>query len=73
VVAVMLPAGDTFPSDRSAEWSVDFWIDDADSAALKASALGARVLVPPYDAPGFRRATIADPQGAVFSISQLRY
>jgi uncharacterized protein len=73
VVAVMLPASDTFPNDRSAEWSVDFWVDDADAAALKAASLGAKVLVPPYDAPGFRRATIADPQGAVFSISQLRY
>jgi uncharacterized protein len=73
VVAVMLSPNDTFPNDRSAEWSVDFWIDDVDAAALKANALGAKVLVPPYDAPGFRRATIADPQGAVFSISQLRY
>lgn len=73
VVAVMLPACDTFPADRSAEWSVDFWIDDADATAAKADALGAKVLVPPHDTPGFRRATIADPQGAVFSISQLRY
>jgi uncharacterized protein len=73
VVAVMLPACDTLPDNRAAEWSVDFWIDNADAATLKASALGAAVLVPPYDVPGFRRATIADPQGAVFSISQLRY
>jgi uncharacterized protein len=73
VVAVMFPASAAFPNGRPAEWSVDFWIDDTDAAARKANALGAKVLAEPHDAPGFRRATIADPQGAVFSISQLRY
>jgi predicted enzyme related to lactoylglutathione lyase len=50
---------------------VDFWIDDADSAADNAAKLGGKVIVPPHDAPGFRSAVIADPQGAVLSISQL--
>jgi hypothetical protein len=27
--------------------------------------------VPPQDTPGFRSAAVADPQGAVFSVSQL--
>ena len=26
----------------------------------------------PFDTPGFRNAVIADPQGAVFSVSELR-
>jgi uncharacterized protein len=52
-------------------WSVDFWVDDTDRAAATAASLGATVLVPPHDALGFRRCVIADPQGAVFSISRL--
>lgn len=74
VVAVMVDTKTNVSlRELPAHWSVDFWIGDADAAAAKAAALGATVLVPPYDSPGFRRATIADPQGAAFSISQLRY
>jgi uncharacterized protein len=72
VVAVMLPVGDGFPQDRPAEWSVGFWIDDVDAAAIRATAAAAKLVVPPHDEIGFRRATIADPWGAVFSISQLK-
>jgi predicted enzyme related to lactoylglutathione lyase len=53
--------------DRSA----NFWIADADAAAAKAGELGGRVVVEPHDTPGFREAVLADPQGAVFSVSQL--
>jgi uncharacterized protein len=53
-------------------WSVDFWIDDADTAAEKAAELGGRTLMPPLDTPGFRRAVLADPEGAAFSVSQLK-
>ncbi len=35
------------------------------------SRLGGTVIAPPKDTPGFRSAVLADPQGAVFSISQL--
>lgn len=52
-------------------WSVDFWVDDADAIAAQAGALGAAVLAGPFDMPPFRRAVIADPQGATFSVSQL--
>ena len=34
--------------------------------------LGGRVLVPPFDIPRFRQAVLADPQGAVFSVAQLK-
>jgi uncharacterized protein len=54
------------------EWSVDFWIHDADAAAEQAPQLGGRTLVPPFDMPGFRRAVLADPEGAAFSVSQLK-
>jgi hypothetical protein len=49
----------------------DFWVDDANATAEQAAGLGGKVLMPPFDAPGFRSAVVADPQGAVFSISQL--
>jgi predicted enzyme related to lactoylglutathione lyase len=52
-------------------WSVDFWIDDADAAAARASGLGGDVIVPPHDTPGFRSAVLADPYGAAFSVSRL--
>lgn len=37
----------------------------------QAASLGGQVIAPAMDTPGFRSAVLADPQGAVFSISQL--
>jgi uncharacterized protein len=54
-----------------AHWAVDFWIDDAETAAARAAELGGHVVQAPHDAPPFKRAVIADPQGATFSVSQL--
>ncbi|HEY6326363.1 MAG TPA: VOC family protein [Candidatus Cybelea sp.] len=71
VVAVALPMGADVPANVPAHWSVDFWTDDANAAAAKAPQLGGSVVTPPHDAPGFRRCVLADPQGAVFSLSQL--
>ena len=39
--------------------------------AARAPRLGGKVVVPPHDTPGFRSAVLADPRGAVFSVSQL--
>jgi predicted enzyme related to lactoylglutathione lyase len=66
VVAVMLPADDVAP-----HWGVDFWVHDADATAARAVELGGSVPVPPYDAPPFRQAVVADRQGAVLSVSEL--
>jgi uncharacterized protein len=63
VVAVIAPA------DGEPCWSVDFWVDDADSVADKAAALGGSVVVPPSDAAGMRQAVLADPDGAAFSVT----
>jgi predicted enzyme related to lactoylglutathione lyase len=52
-------------------WGVDLWVADADGVAAQAGALGGRVIVEPHPIPGFRQAVIADPQGAVLSISHL--
>ena len=71
VVATMLPAsteGDAFQP----HWSVDFWVADLEAAAAKVTELGGELVVPPYDIPGagMRQAVMADPQGAVLSLTQ---
>jgi uncharacterized protein len=66
VIAAMAPAGDQPPA-----WSPDFWVHDADAAAAAASDLGGSVIDPPSERPPGRGAVLADPQGLVFSISQL--
>jgi predicted enzyme related to lactoylglutathione lyase len=72
VVAGMVPiAGDNSSGAARSHWSVDFWIDDADVAATKAAQLGGKVVVAPFDMPGFRTAVLADPKGALFSVSKL--
>ena len=54
-------------------WDVDFWIADADAAAVTAEDAGGAVLQAPAAVPGlpFRSATLADPFGASFTVSQL--
>jgi predicted enzyme related to lactoylglutathione lyase len=68
VAAVMLAE-----NGAESQWGVDFWIADADAAAAKMAELGGTVLAAPADVPGFRRAMLADPAGAAFSVSQLQY
>jgi predicted enzyme related to lactoylglutathione lyase len=67
VVGVMVPLSPGAP----AAWSVDFWVRDADEVAARATERGGSVIVVPREVPGFRNAVLADPQGAVFSVSQL--
>jgi predicted enzyme related to lactoylglutathione lyase len=69
VVATLVPLQDD-QGDVPAHWSVTFATDDADATAEKASALGGKVLAPPFDAPWVRMTIIADPQGATFIASQ---
>lgn len=52
-------------------WSFYVSVENADATAAQASALGARVVVPPADIPGTGRfAVMIDPQGAGFAILQ---
>jgi len=68
VVAVMVPSEDT-----PAVWGTDFWIDDIEHALETVGRLGGSVISGPYDAPpAFTQALVADPGGAVFSLSQLQ-
>ena len=57
-----------FPG-AEAGWSVDFWVDDIDATAKAAAKLGGAVLDGPLDLPIGRQATLADPQGATFSVT----
>ncbi len=66
VVAVMAPISD---ADTPSHWRVGFWVDDADSVAEKATQLGGRAVAEPFDAGGMRQAVLADPAGAVFSVT----
>jgi predicted enzyme related to lactoylglutathione lyase len=56
--------------DIAPHWSVNFWVPDADAVVAKAAELGGRVVVPPYDAPGFRATVVADPRGAALTVGQ---
>jgi predicted enzyme related to lactoylglutathione lyase len=72
VVGVMVPiSGDQSPEDVSAHWSVDFWIEDIDAAADKAAELGGEVKISPFDTSVGKTTVLADPQGAVFSVSKV--
>ncbi len=66
MVAVMAPPNAQIPP----HWNVNFRVDDADAIATRASELGGSVMMAPADGGGFRSAVLADPQGAVFSVSQ---
>ena len=74
-VATMAPmTSDSFPDDVPSHWAVDFWVGNVDATAEKAAELGGSVVAPPYDLPIeglFRQAVLADPQGAVFSVSRV--
>ncbi|MEA2233360.1 MAG: uncharacterized protein QOD83_3176 [Solirubrobacteraceae bacterium] len=67
VVAVLAPTDPAVPT----HWNVNLRVQDADATAEQAAALGGQVLMPPFDTPGFRNAVVADPQGAVISVSEL--
>jgi predicted enzyme related to lactoylglutathione lyase len=67
VVGVMATETDAPP-----QWTVNFWVDDADAAAARAAELGGGVVSEPHDIPGFREAVVTDPSGAAVSLSALR-
>jgi predicted enzyme related to lactoylglutathione lyase len=75
VVGSIIPIADGQP-DIPPHWSVTFATADADATAAKATELGGRVLVPPFDAPWstgtytIRITVIRDPQGATFTASK---
>jgi predicted enzyme related to lactoylglutathione lyase len=67
-VALIAPTTEGVPP----HWNVNLRVDDADVTGERATSLGGSVLGPPVDTFGLRSLVIADPQGAVFSISATR-
>ena len=54
--------------DVPPHWGVYFAVEDTDEAVERAQGIGAKVLAPPMDVPMGSFASLADPQGAAFSI-----
>ena len=54
--------------DVPPHWGVYFAIEDTDEAVERAQGIGAKVLAPSMDVPNGSFASLADPQGAAFSI-----
>ena len=67
-VAVMVQAVAGMP----AHWNVNFRVADTMITLARAQELGGAVMGTPVDTPGMRSAVIADPGGAVFSISSVK-
>jgi len=70
LIAFLAPVTDEhFPTGMPPHWSVHFGVPDTDEAVAKAERLGAKVLVPPFTGGPVRVATLADPAGAVFTVT----
>jgi predicted enzyme related to lactoylglutathione lyase len=68
-VAILNPEA---PEDATAAWNVTFAVADADAAFARALGLGATVVTPLFDTMYTRMGTVADPQGAMFTLSEYR-
>ncbi|NKI42824.1 VOC family protein [Streptomyces physcomitrii] len=67
-VASLHGVGQSLPRDRGAHWMTFFEVDEPDEAAALAADLGGQILQPPRDAAHGRVVTIADPEGAAFTL-----
>ncbi|WP_175412619.1 VOC family protein [Streptomyces sp. TRM64462] len=67
-VASLHGAGNALPRDRGAHWMTWFEVADPDASAAQVKELGGQVLQPAHDDTSGRRAVVADPEGAVFTI-----
>ncbi|MGR2753306.1 VOC family protein [Agromyces arachidis] len=67
--AGILDAGGLVGDDLPPSWSVAFGVADVEAAVERAVAAGARLVVPPGDLPGGRRAALTDPTGAEFAVA----
>ncbi|MEV0222671.1 VOC family protein [Streptomyces sp. NPDC050704] len=67
-VAGIHGVGNALPRDRGPHWMTYFEVADVDSALARVLDLGGHALKPPRDTPHGRIATVADPEGAMFSV-----
>ncbi|MDQ0793477.1 VOC family protein [Streptomyces sp. B1I3] len=69
-VAALHGVGNALQRDRGPHWMTYFEVADTDESAARVVELGGHVLQPPRDTPSGRLATVADPEGAVFTIQR---
>ncbi|MER6567701.1 VOC family protein [Streptomyces sp. NPDC001093] len=69
-VAGLHGVGHALPRDRGPHWQTYFEVADADATVRHVADLGGRVIRQPHDSPHGRVATVADPEGAEFSVIQ---
>ncbi|MGP9018043.1 VOC family protein [Streptomyces sp. BR1] len=67
-VASLHGVGHALPRDKGAHWMTYFEVTDADAAARRVTELGGHVIKPPRDGSSGRVTTVADPEGAVFTL-----
>jgi hypothetical protein len=67
-VAGLHGVGDSLPRDRGPHWRTYFAVEHPDGMARRAGELGGHVVRGPDDSPYGRLATLADPEGAHFSV-----
>jgi uncharacterized protein len=67
-VAALHGMGNALARDRGPHWMTYFEVADTDEAAARVVELGGRILQPPRDESSGRLATVADPEGAAFTI-----
>ncbi|MFE3327313.1 VOC family protein [Streptomyces sp. NPDC059176] len=67
-VASIHGVGHALPRDKGAHWMTYFEVEDPDETASRLVDLGGHVIQPPREGPSGRLATVADPEGAVFTI-----
>jgi predicted enzyme related to lactoylglutathione lyase len=60
--------GSNMPAEVPAHWQTYFATADTDASVSAATAAGGQVIQPPQDSPYGRMATVADDQGATFSL-----
>ncbi|MFB6614543.1 VOC family protein [Streptomyces sp. NPDC085524] len=71
-VAAVHGIGRSLPHDRGPHWMAYFEVEDTDAAAVRVADLGGRVVEPPHEGVKGRVATVADPEGAVFTLVRSR-
>ncbi|MFE6624073.1 VOC family protein [Streptomyces sp. NPDC057740] len=69
-VAGIHGVGNTLPRDRGPHWMTYFEVADTDESVARVADLGGHVLEPAHDSEHGRVATVADPEGARFSLLQ---
>jgi predicted enzyme related to lactoylglutathione lyase len=67
-VASIRSMGSALPHGRGAHWMTYFETVDVDATARRAVELGGTVVEPPHDGAYGRVATVADPEGALFTL-----